>query len=218
MTPGMQCQRAEQLLSDLLEDRLEEPLRGELLAHLGACAECRALREAMAEVLAALQSFPSVEPSATLADRVATAALRERLAGRAPVFGSGPPRRRDGRLPRVPAWIQSLAAGFALVTTGLVLLTTRSEAPRRAAARFVDTTVSTGAYLAERKDRLVEDVHVLRVVIETAFEGRLERINERVIDYRRLLERQKPAGSEREKTTTRRNFLNRDEGGPVSVS
>ncbi len=36
----------------------------------------------------------------------------------------------------------------------------------------------------ERRDRLVEDVRILGVVLGTAFEGRIERVNERVEDYR----------------------------------
>ena len=52
-------------------------------------------------------------------------------------------------------------------------------------------TVTAGSSLLERKDRLVEDVRMLGVVLSTAFEGRLERVNERVEDYRRLLERRK---------------------------
>jgi hypothetical protein len=44
-------------------------------------------------------------------------------------------------------------------------------------------------YLVEKKDRVMEDFRLLRVVIATAFEGRLDRVNDRVDDYRRLLER-----------------------------
>ncbi|HEV7502664.1 MAG TPA: hypothetical protein VGQ33_21755, partial [Vicinamibacteria bacterium] len=44
-------------------------------------------------------------------------------------------------------------------------------------------------YVVEKKERLVEDFRLLRVVISTAFEGRLDRVNDRVDDYRRLLER-----------------------------
>jgi hypothetical protein len=57
---------------------------------------------------------------------------------------------------------------------------------------------SVGIYVAEKKDRLFEDFRMLRVVVETAFEGRLDRVNDRVEDYRRLLERrQKDAQMER---------------------
>jgi predicted aconitase len=97
------------------------------------------------------------------------------------------------RVAILPAWAHSLAAGLALVTVGTLLMTTRAEGPKRAASQIVGATVSTGVYLAERKDRLVEDVRVLRVVLETAFEGRIERVGERVEDYRKLLERRRPA-------------------------
>jgi hypothetical protein len=36
-------------------------------------------------------------------------------------------------------------------------------------------------------------VRILRVVVGAAFEGRLDRVNDRVEDYRRLLERRKNA-------------------------
>jgi hypothetical protein len=55
----------------------------------------------------------------------------------------------------------------------------------------VNRTARAGAYLAERKDHLVEDFRLLRVVIATAFEGRLDRVNDRVEDYRRLIERRR---------------------------
>jgi anti-sigma factor RsiW len=200
------CGRTQELLSDRLEGSLEEPLRREVEAHLAQCTECRPLADTLAEVVAAFADFPTPLPSATLADRVAVAAMRK------PVLA---------RSPHVPAWIQSLAAGLALVVSGTVLLTTRSEAPRRAALRIVDTTVNTGSYLAERKDRLVEDVRVLQVVIVTAFEGRLDRMNERVEDYRRLLERRKqePGAAEKKSMSTgARNFLNRAHDRAVTVS
>jgi hypothetical protein len=57
----------------------------------------------------------------------------------------------------------------------------------------VGQTLDAGSSLIERKDRLVEDVRILGVVLETAFEGRLERVNERVEDYRRLLDRRRAA-------------------------
>jgi hypothetical protein len=191
MRDDMTCARAHELMSDHLENTLGEPLRGEIDEHLAACPECRALREDLAFVVDALHAYPELEPSPTLAARAAEAALR---AGKVAAFPS-PPRSRKAASPArwvpLPAWAQSLAAGLALVTLGLLLLTTRSEAPARAAARIASATLRTGAYLVERKDRLVEDVRVLRVVIETAFENRVDRVNERVEDYRRLLERRK---------------------------
>jgi hypothetical protein len=192
------------------------------------------LREELAFVGEALREFPEVEPSATLAARAAAAALRAGRAG-ARAEGALPflPRRRTAPVaapphrPRVvllPAWAQSLAAGLALGPAGTLLLTSRTEAPARAAAQIAGATVRTGAYLVERKDRLFEDVRVLRVVIETAFEGRLDRVGERVEDYRRLLERRRPQEREERdpkapKTNdTRHTFPNRAGDGAVTLS
>jgi hypothetical protein len=62
-----------------------------------------------------------------------------------------------------------------------------------AALAAVERSINMGAYLLERKDRLVEDVRLLRVVIGTAFEGRVERVNDRVDDYKKLLEKRREA-------------------------
>jgi hypothetical protein len=43
----------------------------------------------------------------------------------------------------------------------------------------------------EHAVRLVEDLRMLRVMIATAFEGRVDRVNDRVDDYRRLLEKRR---------------------------
>jgi Putative zinc-finger len=211
MRAEMTCARAEELLSDQIDATLAEPLRTELQDHLASCAACRSLHEELRFVVDALQAYPEVAPSATLAARVAEAALRkERVAA----FSPRPkPVRAAPRVAILPAWAQSLAAGLALVTVGALLMTTRSEGPKRAASQIVGATVSTGAYLAERKDRLVEDVRVLRVVLETAFEGRVERVNERVEDYRKLLERRKPAETEGERGRDGRNETKKTNDG-----
>ena len=88
----------------------------------------------------------------------------------------------------VPSWVQAAAAGFALIALGAMLMVVGPEKPTRAAQRLVGETVHAGSSLIERKDRLVEDVRLLGVVLSTAFEGRLDRVNERVEDYRRLIE------------------------------
>jgi anti-sigma factor RsiW len=191
MRDEMTCARAEELLSDHLDGSLAEPLRSELEGHLAACAACRSLHEELRFVVDTLQAYPEVAPSETLASRAAEGALKK---GKVVAFVPRPRvETAPTRVAILPAWAQSLAAGLALVTVGALLMTTRSEGPKRAASQIVGATVSTGAYLAERKDRLVEDVRVLRVVLETAFEGRVERVNERVEDYRKLLERRKQA-------------------------
>jgi len=178
---GMVCARAEELLSDHLEGTLDRLLGADLDDHLAGCSGCRGLRAALTEVLESLHRFPDAEPARDLAERAATTALRARRP--APAFV---------RLPGIaPAWLQAAAAVLALLMTGAVLYATQSKAPARAAARLVDRTVNAGAYILERKERLVEDVRLLRVVISTAFEGRLDRMNDRVDDYRRLLEKRR---------------------------
>jgi hypothetical protein len=175
----MDCRRAEELLSDHLEGALHEILRGELEAHLAGCAVCRELSGALAEVKDALGRFPDLEAPFGLADRAAAAAL---AAARAPIV-------RPAVV--VPPWVSTAAAGFALIALGALLMIVGPDAPTRAAQHLVGRTVGAGQVMLERKDRLVEDVRILGVVLGTAFEGRLERVNERVEDYRRLLERRR---------------------------
>jgi hypothetical protein len=176
----MDCRRAEGLFSDHLERSLTPILAAELERHLASCPACQVLHAAFGEVVAALRAFPALEPSARLAGLAATAALN---AG------------RRSRPLRIPVWLQSAAAGLALVAAGTALMFTGVEGPTRAATRLVDRTSSAGVFLLERKDRLVEDLRVLRVVIGTALEGRIDRVNDRVEDYRRLLEERRPAAT-----------------------
>jgi hypothetical protein len=188
---GMDCRRAEELLSEHYEGTLDAIRRADVDAHLRGCADCRELRAALGEVVEALRTFPVLEPPARLADRVAAAALaRPRIAA---------PSILAPRPLRIPAWLPAAAAGLALMTTGAALLATGPEGPTRAATRLLDRTVNAGVYLIERKDRLVEDVRILRVLIGTAFEGRLDKMNDRVDDYRRLLERRRNAEQEDQK-------------------
>ncbi len=184
----MNCQRAEELLSDHLEGTLHEILRVELARHLAACPACAELSEAVAEVVTALRAHPELEPAAGLAERCARAALQQPR----PAAGAGVARAVTIRPAiEVPAWMQAAAAGFALIALGTMLMVLGPERPTRAAHRIVNETISAGSQLMERKDRLFEDVRLLGVVLTTAFEGRVDRVNERVEDYRRLLERRR---------------------------
>ncbi len=173
----MNCERAEELLSDHLEGSLHTILRAELEAHLGGCAACRELRSALDDVVGALRAFPDLEAPAGLAERAAALARRSPVVVRPAVV--------------LPHWAQAAAAGFALIALGTLLMLIGPEKPTRAAQRIVGQTVNAGTSLMDRKDRLVEDVRLLGVVVGTAFEGRLDRVNERVEDYRRMLERRR---------------------------
>jgi hypothetical protein len=189
---GIDCRRAEELLSDHYEGTLDEIVGADLEAHLGGCADCGRLRATLGEVVETLRSFPVLEPPTTLAAWAAAAALAQpRIA--APSF--------PARLSlRIPAWLPAAAAGLALMTTGGALLAVGPEGPTRTATRLMDRTVNAGIYLIERKDRLVEDVRILRVLISTAFEGSLDKMNDRVDDYRRLLERRRNAEEDQRKS------------------
>ena len=178
---SMDCKRAEELLSDDLEGSLHPILAAELEAHLAGCGACRELTLALAEVVAALRQALELEAPVGLAERAARAALaRPRVVEIRPALV-------------LPPWLNAAAAGLALIALGATLAVIGPERGARAAQRLVGQTVTAGSSLMERKDRLLEDVRVLGVVLSTAFEGRIERVNERVNDYKRLLERRKPS-------------------------
>ncbi len=179
MTPVFfDCARAEELLSDHLDGTLDPLLAREMEDHLRSCASCGALRDALAEVVDALRSSPAVEPSAGLAARVARAAILRAE------------QQRVARLtPRMPAWLQAVAAGLSVLTTAGILVVHGGTA--RAAGRLVERTTNAGTYVLEKKDRLLEDFRILRVVVGAAIEGRIDRVSDRLEDYRRLLERRR---------------------------
>jgi hypothetical protein len=186
MKQEMDCRRAEELLSDHLEGTLSAPLSADLEAHLGRCATCRELRAAVTEVMEALAAYPDLEPPVGLAERAAAAALARprrtsRVSVRWPDFG-------------LPAGLQVLAAVLALAVTGVVLLAALQG------SRIKERTVVAAVYLSERKDRLIEDFRLLQVVVTTAFEGRLDRMNDRVDDYKRLLERRRATEQDQKRT------------------
>lgn len=191
----MDCRRAEELLSDHLEGALHEILRAELERHLASCAGCRELRAAVGEVRDTLRAFPDLDAPVGLAERAARAALAAPPAVVRPAIV-------------VPSWMQAAAAGFALIALGALLLVIGPERPTRAAQRLVGGTVQAGTTLIVQKERLVEDVRLLGAVLGTAFEGRLDRVNERVQDYRRLIERRRAAPTdEGSKRGSRARFL-----------
>lgn len=179
----MDCNRAQELFSDHLEGTLDLMLRSDLEAHLTACADCRALRETLAQVVGALRSTtPDIEPPAGLAQRVALAAL------------AAPPPLPLSPFAGVPVRVWLAAAALATALGAGVLYGERAGFhPVHGARRLVERSANVAAYLLERKDRLVEDVRLLRVVIGTAFEGRVERVNDRVDDYKKLLEKRREA-------------------------
>jgi Putative zinc-finger len=205
---AMACARAAELLSDDLEGTLEAAVARELAVHLAGCAECRALRAALLDVTTLLR-MPAIEPASDLAERVARASW---TAARAPILRAE--RKRAwaqaaaswaGWLTDVPFAVQAVAAGFALVVTAGLVMAAGSAPGAPARPRLSQRVSDATVYVLERKDRLIEDFRLLRVVVSTAFEGRLDRVNERVEDYRRLLERrqkdEKPGSDKKSEAT-----------------
>jgi hypothetical protein len=175
----MDCVRAEELLSDDVEGVLPTPLEMDLRAHLVECGGCRELRSALEEVLAMFAVRPDIAPAADLADRAAAAALAR-------------PARRLSIGWTLPRGVNTLAAALAVASTAAVLLIHASASGAvRTPGRLYNQTVNVGVQLIERTDRVIEDFRILRVLISTAFEGRIDRVNDRVDDYRRLLERRR---------------------------
>jgi len=190
---AMTCGRAADLLSDDLDGALEGVIAADLAAHLLSCEGCRALRAAVADVTALLR-VPEIEAAADLAARVAAASF----AAARPRAARASRSARDwataaaswlGWLADVPFAVQAVSAAFALVLTAGLVMAAGSAPGAPARPRWQQRFSESATYLVEKKDRVVEDFRLLRVVIGTAFEGRLDRVNDRVDDYRRLLER-----------------------------
>jgi hypothetical protein len=191
---ALRCDDVADLLSEDLEGTLERATAAGVASHLAGCVECRALRQAMADVTSLLRA-PAIEPATDLADRVARASW---VAARTPIVRAQ--RKRAwanaaatwaGWLTEVPFAVQAMAAALALVVTAGLVMAAGSTPGAPARPRFGQRIADATVYVVERKDRLVEDFRLLRVVVSTAFEGRLDRVNDRVDDYRRLLEQRK---------------------------
>jgi anti-sigma factor RsiW len=183
MRDVLDCARAEELLSDYREGQLIAPLRGDLERHLASCPHCPPLLAAITDVLDVLRAPLDVDPSASLAARVAAASWKSARTATIVPFR---------KALRLPAQIQALAAALALcATSAVLLLQSAPPQPARVAGRVKERTVNAAVYVQERTVRLVEDLRMLRVVIATAFEGRVERVNDRVDDYKRLLEKRR---------------------------
>lgn len=173
---GIDCARAEELLSDDCDGILDAVLRADLERHLRGCPQCRSLRTALGEVVLALKRPPELAAPTGLADRVALAVARDHTA--------------PSRTSRMRA-VQAAAAALAIAGSSALYMARGAAA--RQGARLVKRTSNAAVFLLERKDRLVEDVRILRVVVSAAFEGRVDRVNDRVEDYRRLLEKRRAA-------------------------
>ncbi len=204
----MDHERARELFSDHLEGRLQSALKQDLHDHLMSCPSCSALRAAFGEVVDTLRTTPERPIPLGLVERVIEATRRL-------------PRPSALRPARMPLWMQAAALVLAAALTGGVLWIVEPE-NQASMLRFRQRTERFGVYLAERKDRAVEELRLLRIVVGTAFEGRLDRVNERVEDYRLLLEKRRASERSAEPKPEPPppqglNFSNPGPQGPVNV-
>jgi hypothetical protein len=178
----MDCARCVELLSDVRDGLLEEPLCGEAARHLAACGACASLLQELDAVAGALSTL-SLPLPAGLVERVAEASWRSRSAA--------PP---VGIASLIPRRVLATAAGLTLAVSGVVFGALRAhQSPDSLPGRYARKAVNAAVAARERGIRLAEDVRILRLVVGTAFEGRVDRVNDRVDDYRRLLEKRRPA-------------------------
>jgi len=213
------CERTHELFSDYLAGELPEPLRRDVSEHIAGCDACAELREAFGEVVDLLRELPVVEPSLQLADRVAAASWRPRR--------PAPSRRLPGRQLRALAALQAAAAIVMLITGSFALAAGPDSEPVQRASRFLERTTNRVATLIEEKDQLLEDLQLIQVVIETALESRIDRVGDRVDDYRRLLEERRVDQPDADEPTTEgrcgntgarlATLLNQDEAPTVSL-
>lgn len=71
MKPVLRCEQVEERLSDYIEGGLDAGLHADMETHLVSCDACRALHDALREVIAALRSVAILEPPQDLAARAA---------------------------------------------------------------------------------------------------------------------------------------------------
>jgi len=204
----MDHDRARELFSDHLEGRLDPARKQDLHDHLVTCPACSALRAAFGEVVDTLRTTPELPLPLGLVERVIEATRRLP---------------RPLRPARMPLWMQAAAALLAVSLTAGVLWILKPE-NQASLARWMQRGERFGVYVLERKDRVVEELRLLRIVVGTAFEGRLDRVNERVEDYRLLLEKRRASERSAEPKQPEPpppqglNFSNPDPAGTVNVS
>jgi Putative zinc-finger len=171
------CRRSQELMSDFVEGTLGPPLDRELRAHLATCLECRELIEALREVMESLRSFSAPEPSERLTERILERTRPVLEAARAAVEEdpfSGPTLWRTAS-----GW---LAAAAVLASVLLWHPPELVEGWSRRVSQSAHQAYSFGIRSYHRGERWVDELNVLRMTVEVAFENRLDRINERLRD------------------------------------
>jgi hypothetical protein len=189
MSEPLSRERTLELLSEYREGALAPELHRAVAARVASDARCRETLAALEELAELLPSLAAAgEPGRDLAQRAARAALAAGRPRPARVVDFRAPRRYP---PGMPAQLQA-AAAVAMLVTGLAAHVTGPEAaPQQAASRLVERT---SLELRQQSGRLVENIRHLGELVEAAALTRIDRVGDRVDDYRRLLrERQQQA-------------------------
>lgn len=173
----MNCRRSQELMSDFVEARLAPPLARELENHLASCPECRELVGALRDVVTTLRSFHSPEPPERLTEIILERTRPFLQATRAAVEEdpfSGATFRRTAS-----SWLAAAAVLAAVLVWRPPALV---EGWSRRVSQTAHQAYSLGVRSYHRGERWVEELNVLRMTVEVAFENRLDRINERLRD------------------------------------
>lgn len=236
------CDAVTEHLGDFREGALAEPWRSRVALHLQECDACAALGDALAE-LSLLLHVDVPEPRAGFEEDIATASAAAPSPDRAQIptatatqiptaepTPTAAPTPSVFRFPQLgaaarEAWRLSplpLAATLAVALSGGLLLGLPEDRLPEPARRLRARGATARELLMERQERLMEDLGALRLVVGGAFSSRVERIQEQLEDYRRLVaapERKAPAPPvhpEAEAESTR-SFENFAAPAPVAV-
>ena len=179
----MNCRRAEELFSDEREGALAPPIERELSAHLDTCDECQSLYETFQEVADALgaMSVPAV-PDA-LAEKVIDKSRHARgsitTTGREGTPFAVASTSSSPRLVASASWL-AVAAVLAMVVLFRPpeLASELSRKTSRAARHVYSFAIRT----YDQTERWIEDLNVLRMTVNMAFEDRIDQLNEQLRD------------------------------------
>jgi anti-sigma factor RsiW len=182
------CEACEERLPDLVDGSLGPVMAGEVRRHLESCAACSSLHAALVAVTAELRRHrPASTDDARLAAAVAARSFRRKRRA-ADLWPLAP--ERGG-----PPWRIQIASGvLSLAVTGAVFVfSSVAHGAGSAPLRALRSVNESATDFRSRTDSWMEDIRLVRVLVATAFEGRLDRVQEQVEDYRRLLERRRRA-------------------------
>jgi hypothetical protein len=184
----MNCAACEERLPDLLDDTLGAVIADEVRRHLDTCDSCTGLHRSLVAVSEELRrARPAVTVDAALAALVARRSY-PRMRRLADLWPFAP--ERGG-----PPWrVQVASALLSLIVTGAVFAwSSVAHGAASAPVRALRSVNATATDFRSRTDSWMEDIRLVRVLVSTAFEGRLDRVQEQVEDYRRMLERRRQA-------------------------